>query len=138
MKNTAEDLPVKQPKRDRRQEDKTVFILSCDGRYALRKRPDRGLLAGLWEFPNVPQKLNTQGIVDQVEQYGLKIKEINIQVERKHIFTHVQWNMRGVYVEVTACDGGFVWMTDEQIQSQAALPTAFRLFRDELNNGETR
>lgn len=138
LKNTAEDLPVKQPKRDRRQEDKTVFILSCDGRYALRKRPDRGLLAGLWEFPNVPQKLNTQGIVDQVEQYGLKIKEINIQVERKHIFTHVQWNMRGVYVEVTACDGGFVWMTDEQIQSQAALPTAFRLFRDELNNEETR
>ncbi len=137
INNTAEDLPVKQPKRERKQEERTVFILSCDGRYALQKRPDRGLLAGLWEFPNVLQKLNTQAIIDQVEQYGLKAKDIKLQVERKHIFTHIEWDMRGVYVEVAACEGDFVWMTAKQIETQAALPTAFRLFRDELENRET-
>ena len=137
LKNTAEQLPVKEPKRDRRKEEKTVFILSCDGQYALRKRPDRGLLAGLWEFPNVPQKLNTQAIVNQVEQYGLKTKDIKLQVERKHIFTHIEWDMCGAYVEVDACEGGFVWMTAEQLQTQAALPTAFRLFWEELKNDET-
>ena len=137
LKNTAEQLPVKEPKRDRRKEEKTVFILSCDGQYALRKRPDRGLLAGLWEFPNVPQKLSAQAIVNQVEQYGLKTKDIKLQVERKHIFTHIEWDMCGAYVEVDACEGGFVWMTAEQLQTQAALPTAFRLFWEELKNDET-
>lgn len=138
LNNTAEQLPVKQPKRERKQEERTVFILSCDGRYALRKRPDRGLLAGLWEFPNVPQKLNTQAIINQVEKYGLKTKDIKLQVERKHIFTHIEWDMRGVYVEVESCESDFVWMTAEQLKTQAALPTAFRLFWDELENCETR
>ena len=64
---TAEQFPVKSPKKEKRVEEKTVFILSCDGRYALRKRPDPGLLAGLWEFPNVPGKLETKKALDQVE-----------------------------------------------------------------------
>ena len=138
LQNTAVQLPVKQPKRQRRLEEKTVFILSCDGRYALRKRPDRGLLAGLWEFPNVPQKLDTQAIIDQVEKYNLKTKDIKLQVERKHIFTHIEWDMRGVYVEVTSENDTFDWMTAEQIETQAALPTAFRLFWEELENCEMR
>jgi A/G-specific adenine glycosylase len=133
----AAAFPVRKAKKEKRREEMTLFILSCDGQYALRKRPDRGLLAGLWEFPNVPQKLNTQAIVNQVEQYGLKTKDIKLQVERKHIFTHIEWNMCGAYVEVDACEGSFVWMTAEQLQTQAALPTAFRLFWEELKNDET-
>ncbi len=137
LQNNAENLPVKQPKRHRRQEEKTVFILSCDGKFALQKRPNRGLLAGLWQFPNVPQKLDTQAIVNQVENYGLKIKDIHMKVERKHIFTHVEWDMCGVYVEVSSCDGDFVWLPREQIETQVALPTAFRIFWDEIKNRET-
>ena len=56
---TAEALPVKSPKRERRQEDRTVFILQCDEKYALEKRPGKGLLAGLWQFPNVTGHLDT-------------------------------------------------------------------------------
>ncbi len=137
LQNTAENLPVKQPKRQRRREEKTVFILSCDDRFALQKRPGKGLLAGLWQFPNAPEKLDTQAIINQVENYGLKLKDIQMQVERKHIFTHVEWDMRGVYVEVLSCGGDFVWLTREQIETQAALPTAFRIFWDEIKNRET-
>ena len=56
-RGTAEELPVKKAKPQRRIEEKTVLILSCDGFYALHKRPDKGLLAGLWEFPNLSGKL---------------------------------------------------------------------------------
>ena len=127
---TAANLPVKSPKRERRVEQHTVFILSCDGQFALEKRPNKGLLAGLWQFPNVPHKLDTQAALEQVERFGLKPKEITMQVERKHIFTHVEWEMRGIYVEVDQRGGDFVWLSEDALDRQAALPTAFRLFRE--------
>ena len=125
---TAENLPVKSPKRERRQEDRTVFILSCDGRFALEKRPDKGLLAGLWQFPNGPGKLDTQATLDAVTAMGLHPRELLREVEKTHIFTHIQWNMKGIYLEVAEAGGSFLWFTEEEINSQAALPTAFRQF----------
>ena len=130
-RGTAEQLPVKKAKPQRRTEDKTVFILSCDGFYALQKRPETGLLAGLWEFPNLPGKLTTEGIVKEVEKMGLKPKDIFRQVEKKHVFTHVQWDMNGVYMEVKEKTGNFVWMDAGRIHAEAALPTAFRQFWEE-------
>jgi len=127
-RGTAPKLPEKSPKKQRRTEEKTVFILCCDGRFALEKRPNKGLLAGLWQFPNVPGKLTAQAVLDAVEEMGAKPKEIVMQVERKHIFTHIEWDMRGVYVETENCAGDFSWLTAEEIAAQAALPTAFRLF----------
>ena len=125
---TAEQFPVKSPKKEKRVEEKTVFIFSCDGRYALRKRPDTGLLAGLWEFPNVPGKLETEGALAQAESFGLRPREVYRQVERKHIFTHIRWEMRGVYLEVAEPGGEFAWLTAQEIEKEAALPTAFRQF----------
>ena len=124
----AEALPVKSPKKERRQEDRTVFILSCDGRFALEKRPEQGLLAGLWQFPNVPGHLDTAQALEAVEGMGLRPREILREVEKKHIFTHIQWNMKGIYLEITQTGGGFQWFTEEEINTQAALPTAFRQF----------
>ena len=129
---TAETLPVKKAKPQRRIEDKTVFILSCDGFYALRKRPDKGLLAGLWEFPNVPGKLTIPDAIMEVEKNGIKPKEIIRQVEKKHIFTHIEWHMNGMFLEVKECSADFVWMRAEQIEAEAALPTAFRQFWEEI------
>ena len=125
---TAEQFPVKSPKKEKRVEEKTVFIFSCDGRYALRKRPEDGLLAGLWEFPNIPGKLETEEALAQAEAFGLRPREIYRQVERKHIFTHIRWEMRGIYLEVVESVGDFLWLTAQEIEQQAALPTAFRQF----------
>ena len=134
QRGTADKLPVKKPKAQRRQEDRTVFILSCDGFYALEKRPDTGLLAGLWQFPNVEGKLDIPGAVAEVERMGLKPAEIIRQVERKHIFTHIQWDMSGVYMEVKERNGGFQWCSGEQIRLENALPTAFRQFWEEIED----
>lgn len=130
---TAERLPVKLPKRQRRSEDMTVFILSCSGRYALEKRVNKGLLAGLWQFPNLPQKLDTDGILCAVEGMGIKPADILRIVEKKHVFTHVEWNMRGVYIETADMGGDYTWLTGAQIEEQTALPTAFRQFWEEIN-----
>ena len=128
---TALALPVKSPKKEKRQEDRTVFILSRDGRYALEKRPARGLLAGLWQFPNISGQSETAELLRAVEDMGLRPREIYKEVSRKHIFTHIQWNMKGIYLEVAEPAGTFQWFTPEEINSQAALPTAFRQFWEE-------
>ena len=126
LKNgTAEKLPVKTPKKSRRIEEKTVFILSCDGYYALQKRPSKGLLAGLWQFPNVESRFDLAQSLTWVEQNDLKPKEILRTVERKHIFTHIEWHMRGFYMEVSGTNNEYSRLDVEQIRNEAALPTAF-------------
>lgn len=131
QRGTAENLPVKSPKKERRQEDRTVFILRCGERYALQKRSEKGLLAGLWQFPNVLGGLDTQQALKAVEKLGLRPREIFREVHRKHIFTHIQWNMKGIWLEVQEEGGGFAWLTADEIEAQTALPTAFRQFWEE-------
>lgn len=130
--DTAEQLPVKSPKKKKKQEERTVFILSCDGRYALEKREKKGLLAGLWQFPNVPGHLSTDAALQQTEQFGLQPRELMREIYRKHIFTHIVWDLKGIYMEVAEPIGKFQWYTAEQINTQTALPTAFRQFWEEI------
>ena len=130
---TAEFFPVKLPKKGKKTEDRTVFVLSCDGKYALEKRPNKGLLAGLWQFPNTEGKLETDEAVAVVEGLGLRPRDILRTVERRHIFTHIRWEMRGIYMEVSETAGNFTWLTAEQINAEAALPTAFRQFWEEID-----
>ena len=134
LTGTEEQFPVKSAKKPRKVEEKTVFILSCDGSFALEKRPDKGLLAGLWQFPNCSGKLSMESALQEVERMGLKPREVFRQVERRHIFTHIQWEMNGIYLEVAAPEGEYHWFTAEQVRQETALPTAFRQFWEELEN----
>jgi len=129
---TAAKLPVKIGKKPRRKEQMTVFILSCADAIALEKRPDSGVLANMWQLPNVAGKLELGDALAEVERIGLKPREIVKIVEKKHIFTHIEWDMRGVYVEIAEQSGSFTWLTAQQRDEQAGLPTAFRQFLENL------
>ena len=134
LHGTAERYPVKSPKAPRRTEYKTVFILSCGDCYALQKRPNTGLLAGLWQFPDVSGQLEPEHALQVVKDMGLRPTEIYRQVDRKHIFTHIQSQMRGFYMEVAEPTGDLIWFSRENIYNQAALPTAYRQFWEEIKN----
>ena len=125
-------LPVKLPKRAKKQEDRTVFVLHCGDRYAIEKRPSRGLLADLWQFPNVAGHLTAEEAVRWAEQMGLHPRHVERSIDRNHIFTHIRWDLRGWFLEVEEMAGGFTWLTLDEIDEQAALPTAFRQFREEI------
>lgn len=130
-KGTAESLPVKAPKKEKRIEERTVFLLWCGEKLAVEKRPDQGLLAGLWQFPNVPGKLEPEQALAAVEGFGLRPRDILRQAERKHIFTHIRWEMRGYWIEVSEPEGEFRWLDREELEREAALPTAFRQFLED-------
>ena len=128
---TAEQLPVKNPKKGRREENISVFILRCGDCFALEKRRSSGLLAGLWQFPNIPGDLDGARAVVWAEEEGLRPRDLRRIARKKHIFTHIQWNMTGIYLEVSEKPEKYQWFTENEINSGAALPTAFRQFWEE-------
>ena len=129
-----QELPVKQPKREKRLEERTVFILRCGDRYAIEKRPGKGLLAGLWQFPNISGSLSEENALRWAAERNLAPRELERQLNRHHIFTHIRWEMRGYYLSVDREASPFVWKTLKEIDEQAALPTAFRQFREEIQD----
>lgn len=134
IKGTAEQLPIKSPKKPRKIEEKTVFILTCDGEYALEKRKESGLLAGLWQFPNIPGKMEIPDAIAELAKLGIKVRDIKRRVERNHIFTHVEWDMAGIYIEVIEKTPMFTWLSTKEICEEKALPTAFRQFWEEAEH----
>ncbi len=120
------DLPVKAKRSPRRVENLSVLLLHCDGKFAMVRRPETGLLAGLWEFPHVPQPLDGPGALALAESWGLHPAELEGVIHRTHIFTHVQWEMDGWYIRCTEEGGNFRWKNP----AEAALPTAFRILLD--------
>lgn len=121
-------LPVKEAKKPRRVEEKTVFFLQCGGQYAVRRRPETGLLAGLWELPNVEGTLSAQQALALLDSWGLVPEELTRTRERTHIFTHVEWHMRCYDIRVSAPVGSFTWVSGERFRQDIALPSAFRIF----------
>ena len=123
-------LPVKAPKKARRKEQLTVFLLRCGDALAVRKRGERGLLAGLWEFPNVPGHLSPEAALRQAEAWGVHPQELEREMRRSHIFTHVEWDMRCFSFRCREASENFVWASDAELDARIALPTAFRQFRE--------
>lgn len=70
------DIPVRKAKIKRKKEEKTVFLLECDGKIAIRKREKTGLLANLYEFPNVDKKLTKREIQNVLQKWNLKVNTI--------------------------------------------------------------
>ena len=123
-----ERYPVRGEKKPRRIEDRTVFVLRCGEDEAVRKRPNRGLLAALWEYPNVPGTMDPAAAIEQAEAWGCEPGQLLMQLDRVHIFTHVQWNLRCYYITCREEPARFTWVSPEQMEKEIALPTAFRMF----------
>ena len=131
LRGTAADLPVKAAKKPRRQEEKTVFLLLQNGRVALRRRPDTGLLAGLWEFPNVENTLDEHGAAAVMNQWGFTPKSWKNCLTAKHIFTHVEWHMTGYTVEVSGTGPEDMLFVDGPALTAHAVPSAFARYYTE-------
>ena len=128
--NLTDIIPVKSPKKPRKQEQKTVFLLSCRGRYAVCKRPESGLLAGLWEFPNTPNALDEEEAFSYLGTLGLSPIAVAPCVDAVHIFTHIEWHMTGYAAECLTPSENFVWKSTEEILGEYAIPSAFRAYTE--------
>lgn len=123
--NRQNALPVREKRSKRRIEKRTVLLLEKEGKTALHKRPDSGLLAGLWELPNVEGELDETQIVSLLAQYRLSPVQWYDRRETKHIFTHITWEMTVYRLAVTG-DGAvdWIWCPPED-RGQYPMATAF-------------
>ncbi len=119
------ELPVKPAKKARRVEERTVYLLFHRDRVALRRRPGRGLLAGLWEYPN---ELSCGP--DWPAQWGLALPAWERAGTGIHIFTHIEWRMTALTGEAEGPDlpEGWVWASRADLRDCYAIPNAFRSF----------
>ena len=131
-------FPVRDAKRGRKTEQRAVLVLRCGDRFALRQRPKTGLLAGLWEFPNVllPQpatdELALQTALQFAEACGANPRELVGETGYVHIFTHIEWHMHAVLLDCAAMPDCFTWATAQELDSTFALPSAFRPCAEKL------
>ncbi len=129
---TPERYPLRSPKKPRRVEERTVLLLSAGGRWAVAKRPDTGLLAGLWEFPALAGHGEEAALRLFLAEQGGEVLSLAPCGEAKHVFTHVEWRMQGWLAELAAPCGPWRWETAETILRDLALPSAFRKYKELL------
>ncbi len=127
-------IPVKSPSRARKIQQRTILLLLReDGAVALRRRPEKGLLAGLWEFPGLEGHMPEAELATYLEEQGITVKRMTRLSDAEHIFTHIEWHMQGYLIHChAAADAPFVFAGAAELEHQYALPTAFSAFRRAL------
>lgn len=127
----AQEIPMKTPKKLRRIEKLTVFIIKVKDRIALRRRPEEGLLAKLWEFPHVQGHLSTEECLAYLQKRKLLPNNIQPLGPSKHLFTHLEWHMIGYCIQLDELveTEEVSWLGVTEINDQYSLPTAFKQYK---------
>ena len=127
QKDLTAELPVRVKEMKRRRADLSVFIItSPEGRIALEKRPEKGLLSNLYQLPNIEGFYEEEELAARLAQWDLSPIEISFLKKAKHVFTHIDWYMCAYTVTVEQENDRFLWVTPEELASAYSLPTAFR------------
>lgn len=129
-------LPVVPAHKERKVEPLTVFVIRNGEKTAVRKRPSKGLLAGLYEFPNAKGSLTQDEAIKWLKKHGvhpLKITKIDSAV---HIFTHKEWHMSGYEVMIDPFEtdkSSFLMADPEEIRDQYCIPSAFDAYLQRID-----
>lgn len=130
--HTQLQYPVKKKKAVRRVEEKTILFLKHQNKIALCRRDKKGILSGMWEFPNMDGTMTEAQIAEWLAAKRFTVTELKKPAHEKnqlkHIFTHIEWHMTYWIAECEAVEqsDSFTWVTQEQLESETALPTAFK------------
>ncbi|MDD3277928.1 MAG: A/G-specific adenine glycosylase [Lachnospiraceae bacterium] len=134
------DLPVKKKAKERRIEKHTILVIIEGSRIAIQRRPAKGLLAGMYEFPNLEGYLSKEEVLQHVEQQQLIPQSIQKLPRSRHVFSHVEWHMDGYLISVTSResqqgkpDGDLIFADLETAQEQYAIPAAYAAYARYLN-----
>ncbi len=132
QKGMQEELPIKSKAKERKIEKKTILILKDGDTVAIRKRDSKGLLAGLYEFPNVEGHLTEDEVIAYCKSIGLSSLRVKKLDSAKHIFSHVEWRMIGYYIHVDElekyCKEDLLFVRWEEIEETYPMPTAFEKY----------
>lgn len=115
-----------------------MLVIRDGERVVLKRRPKKGLLAGLYEFPNEPGTLTEDEALRAVQDMHLHPMRIQRLEEAKHIFSHVEWHMQGYMVEVdslTREEAGLLFVEAAHSEETYPIPAAFAAYTKYMNIG---
>lgn len=135
------EFPKKAAKKERRIEEKTVLVIRDEDRAALRKRPNKGLLAGMYELPSMDGFRTAEEVIRYLAEAGLKTIRIQPLEEAKHVFTHREWHMKGYMVRVDELEPGkpgkeavdWLFIEPHETQERFPVPAAYGAYVKYLN-----
>ncbi len=135
---TQAEYPKKSAKKPRRIENRTILVLRDYQRAAIRKRPTKGLLAGMYEFPSLEGHASQQEVLDWLKDQGVHALRIERLPDSKHVFTHIEWHMIGYAVrvdelELMVADRSLLFVRPEETQERYPIPSAFGAYAQYLN-----
>lgn len=124
-----EKLPVKSKKKPTRHEDLLAVVLrNGDKKFLVHKRPDKGLLAGLWEFPNV-KGVPVLEPWESLQDFIMTETGLNAEISQekfmnvKHMFTHLTWSVDVYEGDVREAhgfeDSDYRFVTEQEMDSLA-------------------
>lgn len=116
--NLTDEIPVIERLKKRTSEEIFVFVYKCKDKYAIEKRPPKGLLAGLYQFPNTNEKIT-------FEELNEKYKNVERLAVYKHVFTHKEWEVTPFLIEVIEMDPKYIWATKQELKDKYSIPSAF-------------
>lgn len=138
----TDELPVKSAKKTRKIVKKTAFVIADENRVVLHKRPQTGLLAGLFEPPNTEGHLTEAEATLYLRSIGFEPLRILPIDDSKHIFTHLEWHMKAYLIRIAPdFDGtdesqGYRLIDRDDLRAHYAIPSAFSAYAKYLR-GET-
>ena len=135
-----EMLPVKSKAKQRKIEEKTVLVIRDGDKVAIHKRPKKGLLAGLYELPNVCGFKNQEEVLSYVKELGCQPLRIKPLTDAKHIFSHVEWHMKGYVIFVEPMEPQkekeeqeLLFVEAYDAKERYAIPTAFLAYAEYMH-----
>lgn len=141
--STMEEYPVRKAKKKKRVEKRTVLILIHNDKLLVSKRPEGGLLSGLWEFPNYLGHFSKEDVEKLLLEQGYIVNNIESLPKSKHLFSHVEWQMIAYQINlksqqimepITPYGEVLKWISQEEVENDYALPTAFRNYLKEVDH----
>lgn len=135
---TWNQYPVKAPKKARKIEKRTVLLIRDGENILIQKRADKGLLAGLYEFVNFEGYKNQKQITQVVKELGLTPLQIKPLEDSKHIFSHIEWHMKGYLIRVADLQfqnegQNQILVPSSEIEKTYPIPSAFRAYTGYAN-----
>ena len=132
-----QQLPVKAKAKARKIEKRTVLIFKDGENIALHKRENKGLLAGLYELPNVLNQWSRKEVIAYSKSIGLTPIQVQKCGDAKHIFSHIEWQMTGYVIRVDelekSCSESYIFVHPEEIQAKYPIPAAFEAYAKYLD-----
>ena len=103
-----------------------VFVVTRGDKVLIRKRERKGLLAGVYEFPNDVSDVSSKLWLGQM----LGDKAATYLGKGKHVFSHLEWDMAWYEIKTDSLANveGYIWANISELKATYMLPSAFTKF----------